>query len=64
VNTQSLIDFSLCWNGEREGQMDALWTSLQAELPTIVRRAQQWEAQMLANGDLVSNLLNFVRTLR
>lgn len=64
VNTQSLVDFSLCWNGEREGQMDALWTSLQAELPTIVRRAQQWEAQMLANGDLVSNLLNFVRTLR
>ena len=41
VNTQSLVDFSLCWNGEREGQMDALWTSLQAELPTIVRRAQQ-----------------------
>jgi uncharacterized repeat protein (TIGR03837 family) len=64
VNTQSLVDFSLRWNGAREGHMDALWTSLQAELPTIESRAREWETQMLANGDLVSNLLNFVRSLR
>ncbi|ALK97996.1 epf adjacent protein [Massilia sp. WF1] len=64
VNTQSLVDFSLRWNGAREGHMDALWTSLQAELPTLVRRAREWEAQMLANGDLVSNLLDFARSLR
>jgi uncharacterized repeat protein (TIGR03837 family) len=63
VNTQSLVDFSLRWNDAREGHMDELWPSLQAELPTIVRRAQEWEAQMLANGDLVSNLLDFVRSL-
>jgi uncharacterized repeat protein (TIGR03837 family) len=63
-NSQSLIDFSLRWNGAQEGHMDALWTSLQAELPSIVRRAHAWEAQMLANGDLVSNLLAFVRSLR
>jgi uncharacterized repeat protein (TIGR03837 family) len=64
VNTQSLIDFSLCWNGAREGHMDELWTSLQAELPGLTRRALEWEAQMLANGDLVSNLLDFARSLR
>jgi uncharacterized repeat protein (TIGR03837 family) len=64
VDTQSLVDFSLCWNGAREGHMDELWTSLQAELPAIVRRAHAWEAQMSANGDLVSNLLDFVRSLR
>jgi uncharacterized repeat protein (TIGR03837 family) len=64
VDTQSLVDFSLRWNGAREGHMDELWTSLQAELPAIVRRAHAWEAQMLANGDLVSNLLDFVRSLR
>jgi uncharacterized repeat protein (TIGR03837 family) len=64
VTTQSLVDFSECWNGAREGQMDALWTSLQAELPAIVRRAHAWETQMSANGDLVSNLLDFVRSLR
>jgi uncharacterized repeat protein (TIGR03837 family) len=64
ANTQSLVDFSLRWNGAREGHMDALWTSLQADLPTMTRRAQEWEAQMLANGDLVSNLLDFARSLR
>jgi uncharacterized repeat protein (TIGR03837 family) len=64
VNTQSLVDFSLHWNGAREGRMDTLWTSLQAGLPAMTRRAREWEAQMLANGDLVSNLLNFVRSLR
>jgi uncharacterized repeat protein (TIGR03837 family) len=63
-NTQSLVDFSLRWNGAREGHMDALWKSLQADLPTMTRRAQEWEAQMLANGDLVSNLLDFARSLR
>jgi uncharacterized repeat protein (TIGR03837 family) len=64
VTTQSLVDFSERWNGAREGQVGAMWTSLQAELLSIVRRAHAWEAQMLANGDLVSNLLNFVRSLR
>jgi hypothetical protein len=64
VNTQSLVDFSLRWNDAREGHMDELWTSLQAELPTMTRRAHEWEAQMLVNGDLVSNLLNFARSLR
>ncbi|MGJ7918118.1 elongation factor P maturation arginine rhamnosyltransferase EarP [Massilia sp. LXY-6] len=64
VNTPSLVDFSLRWNDAREGHMDELWTSLQAELPTIMRRAREWEAQMLANGDLVSNLLDFARSLR
>ena len=63
VNVQSLVDFSLRWNDAREGHMDELWTSLQAELPTMTRRAREWETQMLANGDLVSNLLNFARSL-
>jgi uncharacterized repeat protein (TIGR03837 family) len=64
VNTQSLVDFSLRWNGAREGHLDELWTSLQAELLIIERRSREWEAQMSANGDLVSNLLDFARSLR
>jgi uncharacterized repeat protein (TIGR03837 family) len=64
VNTQSLADFSLRWNGARDGHMDGLWTSLQADLPTVVRAAREWEARMLANGDVVSNLLTFARSLR
>jgi uncharacterized repeat protein (TIGR03837 family) len=63
----SLIDFSLRWNGV-EGKVPAdwpaLWTSLQAGLPTITERTAEWQAQMLANGDLVSNLLDFARSLR
>jgi uncharacterized repeat protein (TIGR03837 family) len=67
---RSLIDVSLRWNGARSDDMDdradwpQLWTSLQADLPAITRRAAEWQAQMLANGDLVSNLLNFARSLR
>jgi uncharacterized repeat protein (TIGR03837 family) len=66
-NLDSLIDFSLRWNGV-EGDMPAdwpaLWTSLKADLPTITKRNAEWQAQMLANGDLVSNLLDFARSLR
>ena len=63
----SLTDFSLRWNGAGDGapaDWRGLWTSLQADLPTIARRNVGWQAQMLANGDLVSNLLEFARSLR
>jgi uncharacterized repeat protein (TIGR03837 family) len=66
-NLDSLIDFSLRWNGvEHDAPADwpGLWTSLQAGLPTITKRDAEWQARMLANGDLVSNLLDFARSLR
>jgi len=66
-NLDSLIDFSLRWNGvEGDAPADwpALWTSLQASLPTIRSRDAEWQARMLANGDLVRNLLDFARSLR
>jgi uncharacterized repeat protein (TIGR03837 family) len=68
-NAKSLTDFSLAWNGaapENAAHADwpALWTALQADLPAIAQEAEDWQARMLANGDLVSNLLNFARTLR
>jgi uncharacterized repeat protein (TIGR03837 family) len=73
-NFESLADFSLRWNGAQEGTQDAcangradwprLWASLQGDLSAIARRAAEWEARMLANGDLVSNLLHFARSLR
>jgi uncharacterized repeat protein (TIGR03837 family) len=65
ANLNGLIDFSLRWNGADDGGVDApLWTSLQAELPTITERNVEWQTLMLANGDLVSNLLDFARSLR
>jgi uncharacterized repeat protein (TIGR03837 family) len=68
-NEQSLIDVSLAWNGAalengQRADWPALWTALQADLPALAQRAEAWQARMLANGDLVSNLLNFARTLR
>jgi uncharacterized repeat protein (TIGR03837 family) len=73
----ALTDFSLRWNGaietrggaaaESRGGAPALqpaWMSLQAELPRIARLNEDWLARMLANGDLVSNLLHFALSLR
>lgn len=65
-----LNEFSLRWNGARDPHMDEhadwaqSWSSLQADLPGISQRNAAWQAQMLANGDLVSNLLHFARSLR
>src|SRR5206468_1295852 len=57
-NIESLADFSLTWNGAgRPGSdLPALWTAFQADLPAIARATCDWQTQMLANGDLVSNL--------
>jgi uncharacterized repeat protein (TIGR03837 family) len=70
-HSDSLTAFSLRWNGAAESGADgrqadwpALWTSLQADLPALSARASVWQGQMLANGDLVSNLLHFARSLR
>jgi len=67
ANLDSLIEFSLCWNGvagDLPADWPALWTTLKADLPTITKRSAEWQAEMLANGDLVSNLLDFARSLR
>jgi uncharacterized repeat protein (TIGR03837 family) len=62
-----LVDFSLRWNGADE-EVRAGWpqlsASLQAGIPAIDERNAEWQARMLANGDLVSNLLDFARSLR
>jgi uncharacterized repeat protein (TIGR03837 family) len=67
ANLPGLVDFSLRWNGVDEAapaDWPVLWTSLQAGLPAITERNVEWQTQMLANGDLVSNLLDFARSLR
>ena len=65
----SLRDVSLHWNGASPGpageaDWQALWLALQAELPAIAGRAGTWEAEMLENGDVTSNLLGFAASLR
>jgi uncharacterized repeat protein (TIGR03837 family) len=62
---ESLIAFSMRWNdaciGDMEQQADwsALWALFRADAPVMARRAVEWQGQMLANGDLASNLLGF-----
>jgi len=64
----ALNDFSLCWNGAQDagarGGWPALWQALHTALPVLAARAAEWEQQMLAHGDLASNLLGFARSLR
>jgi uncharacterized repeat protein (TIGR03837 family) len=61
----SLSTLSLCWNGAQETPSGwrALWQSFEAELPALAAHAAAWEGQMLAHGDMASNLLAFAATL-
>ncbi len=66
----SLNAISLGWNGARVDGMQeqadwpALWAPFQADMPKIACRADDWQGEMLAHGDLASNLLKFAGSLR
>jgi uncharacterized repeat protein (TIGR03837 family) len=60
-----LKTFSLGWNGAIEiDAMPAAWQDLQAALPRIVIRAEEWRREVLAHGDLTTKLLEFARDVR
>jgi uncharacterized repeat protein (TIGR03837 family) len=71
---ENLSTFSLHWNDaansmaagmeEQGDDWTALWRLFQAEMPEMARRSGDWQRQMLANGDLASNLLQFADSLR
>jgi len=66
----SLIALSWRWNGaqaenmEEEAGCPALWASFKADIPEMISRAAVWRRQVLANGDLASNLLEFAASLQ
>ena len=66
VNLDSLAQFSLAWNGATDAGQDwaALWQALASEMPRISQRADDWRREMVALGDLASNMLNFASSLR
>jgi uncharacterized repeat protein (TIGR03837 family) len=70
AGADSLDAFSLRWNGAKDADMEehanwaALWSSLRADMAQLARRAVDWQAEMLANGDLAGNLLKFAASLR
>ncbi|HEY8027152.1 MAG TPA: elongation factor P maturation arginine rhamnosyltransferase EarP [Burkholderiaceae bacterium] len=65
---ESLEAASLCWNAAQgmasaaAGDWFELWPKLQADLPEIAEHAAKWRAQVLKNGDLASNLVQFVKS--
>jgi uncharacterized repeat protein (TIGR03837 family) len=70
ANIASLTAFSLRWNGagaqdvEERADWVGLWPAFQADMAEVALRSADWQGQMLANGDLASNLLKFSRSLR
>ena len=60
-----LAAFSLAWNGASgEADWRDLWAALAGEAGAAIERAAAWQQQMLAHGDLASNMLSFAATLR
>ena len=63
----SVTAFALAWNGVDTGaapDWPALWQALQDDADGFAHRAQAWQQEMLAHGDLASNLLDFACSLR
>jgi uncharacterized repeat protein (TIGR03837 family) len=61
----ALEAFSLGWNDACEiASWPAAWQDLQAALPRVAVRAGEWRREVLAHGDLTTNLLEFARALR
>ncbi|MCA1248731.1 elongation factor P maturation arginine rhamnosyltransferase EarP [Massilia sp. MS-15] len=60
----ALADFSLGWNGATAiDSWPAAWDALRPTLPRIVARAAAWREEVLAHGDLATQLLDFARAL-
>lgn len=70
ADLDGLVNFFLRWNGacadvmEESASWTALWQAFQADMPKIAYRAAEWQEQMLALGNLASNLLKFAEVLR
>lgn len=62
--TAHLQALSLGWNDATTVDWAAIWPAFAADMPEIAEKAADWQRQMLANGDLSSNLLKFVDTVK
>ncbi|MDP3844057.1 MAG: elongation factor P maturation arginine rhamnosyltransferase EarP [Oxalobacteraceae bacterium] len=69
AKTESLSEFSLGWNAATtitNAAVDwaAIWPLLEADMQEIAIMSMDWQRQLLAHGDLASNLLKFAETVR
>lgn len=62
--TGNLVALTLAWNGVTQDAMQTLWPAFAADMPDIARHSMDWQARLSANGDLVTNLLQFVQTIQ
>lgn len=63
----AMSDFALAWNGVDTGappDWRALWQALREDADGLAARALAWQQEMVAHGDLASNLLAFACSLR
>ena len=64
ANIDSVTALSQAWNAVKEQvAWEGLWSEFRADMPRIARRSEEWTRQVLANGDLATNLLNFARSV-
>jgi uncharacterized repeat protein (TIGR03837 family) len=66
AKTDHLIALSLAWNAATKETIDwaAIWSSFEADMPKIAAMSIDWQRQLLANGDLASNLLRFAEAVK
>lgn len=64
--TPAMQAMMLAWNGActEQADMATRWPALAAELPQLDDLSMEWRQQLLANGDLASNLLKFAASVR
>jgi len=65
VNSNKLAAMMLAWNGVTPPpiQWDTVWQELTADMQQMTDLALQWQQQLIANGDMTSNLLKFAHTV-
>jgi uncharacterized repeat protein (TIGR03837 family) len=61
ARTDNFVDFCLLWNAaiDQPADLTTSWSRLQADLPQLIQLSGTWQQQLLANGNLASNLLRF-----
>lgn len=64
--TTSLTALSHAWNGISNPPLDwpEIWQAFHADLPEIALLSGNWQQKMHENGDMTSNLLKFVNSVR
>lgn len=65
AGTASVDALALYWNGADggAGAAGSLWPAFHSELAGLTARAEAWHGEMVANGDLASNLLAFAASV-